>query len=75
MPKITINKDKCKGCYLCIEVCPKRLISKDEGLNINGYQPVKFRDSKECIGCALCAIICPDSCIEVWQEKSRKKKY
>jgi len=65
MPKITINRDKCKGCLLCVEVCPKKLISQENSLNKKGYNPVKFKDKGECVGCALCAIICPDCCIEV----------
>ncbi len=67
MGKITINRDKCKGCLLCISVCPKELISADSKLNLRGVKPVKFKDSGECLGCALCAVICPDCCIEVYK--------
>lgn len=67
MAKITIDKDKCKGCLLCISVCPKNLISADKKLNRHGVKPVKFMESDECIGCMMCAIICPDCCIEVYK--------
>ncbi|MBN2831077.1 MAG: 4Fe-4S dicluster domain-containing protein [Candidatus Omnitrophica bacterium] len=67
MPKVTIDREKCKGCLLCVGVCPKKLISRDKSLNSKGHNPVKFQDKGECIGCALCAIICPDCCIEVYK--------
>ena len=70
--KIVIDSERCKGCYLCIEVCPQKLITVSEELNQKGYHPAKFieknPDGKGCIGCAMCATICPDIAIEVWCE-------
>ncbi|MFA4842450.1 MAG: 4Fe-4S dicluster domain-containing protein [Candidatus Omnitrophota bacterium] len=65
MVNITINSDKCKGCLLCISVCPKGLIAKTKKLNKLGVNFVEFRDNGECAGCSMCAVICPDCCIEV----------
>ncbi len=65
MPKITINKEKCKGCLLCVSVCPQGLIIVAEELNLRGVKPVKFKSGGKCIGCSMCAVICPDCCIEV----------
>jgi len=42
MAKIIINRDKCKGCLLCISFCPKGLICVDKNLNCRGIRPVKF---------------------------------
>ncbi len=42
MAKITIDREKCKGCLLCISFCPKGLISVDKDLNRRGVKPVKF---------------------------------
>jgi len=67
MAKITINRERCKGCLLCVSACPKGLISKDGALNKRGVKPVKFQDNSDCLGCSLCAIICPDCCIEVYK--------
>lgn len=65
MGKIVIDKDVCKGCYLCISACPKHLIKKSLVSNVNGYFPVEFVDEKnECIGCAMCALNCPDVAIK-----------
>jgi len=67
MAKITINREKCKGCLLCIKFCPKGLLFIDKELNRRGVAPVKFKESDECIGCTMCALICPDCCIEVYK--------
>lgn len=66
MAKIIINKEKCKGCFLCVSVCPKKLIRASEKLNKKGIKPAVFIEG-ECLGCKFCAIVCPDSCIEVYK--------
>ena len=68
MAKIVINKEKCKGCFLCINFCPKKLIIKSKKLNKRGINYVEFlKEKNTCLGCAMCALICPDSCIEVYK--------
>jgi len=64
MGKIVINRERCKACYLCLGVCPKNAIGRDEELNSKGYYPAKFDAAKDCIGCAICARRCPDLAIE-----------
>ncbi len=66
MGKVIINREKCKACYLCINVCPKQILEVDGNLNKKGYHPVIFSEekSKDCIGCAICAQVCPDMAIE-----------
>lgn len=64
--RLTINEEKCKGCDLCISVCPKDILAKDvEKINLKGYNPVGVEDITKCTACAMCAIICPDSVIKV----------
>ncbi len=71
--KITIDRELCKGCYLCVSVCPKHVIAVSEKLNQKGYYPAEYieADSKEndrkCTGCSLCAVTCPDIAIEVYR--------
>lgn len=72
--KIVINRELCKGCYLCASVCPRNLIVVSDKLNQKGYYPAEFQERREgqkdrgCIGCATCATICPDVAIEVYRE-------
>lgn len=64
MGRIVIDRDVCKGCYLCISACPKGLLKKSNEPNLHGDFPVEFTDEKkECIGCAMCAMNCPDVAI------------
>ena len=61
MAKLTINVDACKGCSLCIQVCPKHILELNrEKLNAKGYHPIGIINMDECIGCASCARMCPD---------------
>ena len=50
MGKITIDKERCKGCGLCVLNCPKKIlvISETES-NRNGYFVVKMTDETACI--------------------------
>jgi 2-oxoglutarate ferredoxin oxidoreductase subunit delta len=68
--RIKIDTEKCKGCGLCITVCPKAGITSAKKANRSGYLPVEFSGTS-CSGCALCAVICPDAAIEVMREASQ----
>lgn len=64
MSYIKIDKTKCKACYLCVQVCPKKLIKKGTRPNSLGHFPIEFQDPEnQCIGCAMCAMRCPDLAI------------
>jgi len=67
--KITIDFELCKGCNLCVGVCPHKIIglSKDQ-FNKKGHHPAIVMDTEKCTGCALCATICPDVAITVYKE-------
>ena len=62
---VQIDKERCKGCLFCIEICPKNCISLSEELNLKGYFVAVFDPGKECNGCGNCALMCPDVAIEV----------
>ncbi len=66
---VTIDRDACKGCGLCVATCPKQVLRLDpDALNAKGYHPSEPAAPERCIACAMCAIICPDSAITVWKE-------
>lgn len=65
MAKIIIDQDRCKGCFLCVNFCPKGLIKKSVKLNKQGLNFVEFVLNGNCIGCRQCEVICPDCCIQV----------
>lgn len=66
MARAIIDEKVCKGCGLCVSVCPKKLLRlAAERMNDKGYNPAVMTDETACIGCAMCGIICPDSAIAV----------
>ena len=67
MARIKIDKDKCKGCMLCVVVCPRKLIAPSKKLNKLGMRYAEIVKKEGCTGCTLCAIMCPDVRIEVYK--------
>ncbi len=66
MNKVSFRTELCKGCGLCVDACPKKLIELNtEVLNEKGYHPAGIIDQEKCIACAMCAMMCPDVVIKV----------
>jgi len=66
---IIIDAERCKGCCLCISVCPKGIIGLSSHINRMGYTPAAVLEEKagECTGCTACAMMCPDTAISVYR--------
>ena len=65
--KVVINRELCKGCYLCVRACPMHVQQKDTEPNSTGTYPSKFAHPEKCIACGNCYEVCPDVCIEVYE--------
>jgi 2-oxoglutarate ferredoxin oxidoreductase subunit delta len=65
---ITIGSERCKGCELCMSVCPKGVLAMDTGMNSRGQHYARVAAPALCIGCLQCADICPDAAIEIDEE-------
>lgn len=71
---VIIEKEICKGCELCIAVCPQESLGLSSQININGYKYAVLKQDN-CTGCINCALVCPDVAITVYrQPKSAVKK-
>jgi len=65
---IVVDAERCKGCELCMTVCPKDLIQMADTFNAKGYRPALLVDPETaCTGCAICSVICPDAAITVYR--------
>jgi 2-oxoglutarate ferredoxin oxidoreductase subunit delta len=62
---INISSDCCKGCRLCITVCPKKVLGMSGTLNFKGHYHAETLRPSDCIGCLQCADICPDAAIQI----------
>ena len=65
MPRVDIERDRCKGCGLCVEACPQQVLEMSTEINVKGYFFAKPVRAHLCVGCRICAITCPDVAIEV----------
>src|SRR5256885_12454654 len=70
---VTIDIETCKGCILCVEVCPPRVLLMSEDTNRMGYRYPLLLDG--CTGCELCYKICPDYCFEVYRGPARSEEH
>ena len=57
--EIIINVERCKGCGICVEFCPKKVLSLDT------LGRVQVVNGEDCIACGQCELRCPDYAIFV----------
>ncbi len=62
--KVVIDAERCKGCGLCVAVCPPGVLALGD-LNAKGYSVAVLVDDEGCTSCTACALICPDAVITV----------
>ena len=60
-----IDDERCKGCELCVTVCPKKVLELSDESNAMGYFPVKQARPEDCVFCTTCCIMCPDVAITI----------
>jgi 2-oxoglutarate ferredoxin oxidoreductase subunit delta len=62
---VVIDVERCKGCELCIDACPPRVLSMTvHDRNEKGFlYPVL---TQGCTACRACAQVCPDYVFQVW---------
>ncbi len=68
--KVTIEKNRCKGCGLCVNTCPKKVLAMSKEINDKGYFFSFPENQAACIGCRFCAFMCPDVAITIEQEEA-----
>lgn len=57
--KINLDKKACRGCQLCVDICPVDVFTFDK----NEFT-ASVNKEDNCIGCLSCYYVCPSTCIE-----------
>jgi 2-oxoglutarate ferredoxin oxidoreductase subunit delta len=63
---LTINEAWCKGCVICVELCPEGVLVMEAG-------KAKIADLDKCTACGLCELRCPDFAITVVDKNKAQK--
>ncbi len=56
---VLIDSEECKGCALCFEACPPKVLRFGELLNRYGYRSAAYAGAG-CTGCGICFFACPE---------------
>ena len=62
---LVIDRERCKGCELCVAACPRDVLSMSTEFNEKGYRFPLLAPG--CIGCRACHDVCPDSVFDVYR--------
>ena len=61
---LTLQKDKCIGCGMCVNVCPHGVFDINIERDMAGKKAV-ITDRDACMECGACALNCPVQAIDV----------
>lgn len=62
--EVIFNSEQCDGCKLCIEFCPKELLTTDANkFNSRMLHYAVVIDLEDCVGCRQCERLCPTASI------------
>ena len=64
---VEVDRERCKGCELCVVACPADVLALSSEVNSRGYNFSHMKAPEKCVGCTSCAAVCPDSVIEVYR--------
>jgi 2-oxoglutarate ferredoxin oxidoreductase subunit delta len=64
--------ERCKGCGICVELCPKDVLEYDTKLNMHGAHPPRVAKIENCVGCGLCEEVCGDLAIFLRKKEEQK---
>ncbi len=71
--RVVVDKERCKGCHLCVSACPFHILALSQGVNGKGYHFAEMTKEELCVGCGSCGLVCPDSVLSVYKLKVEDK--
>ena len=66
---VCIEEQVCKGCGICVDNCPKKILVISDRRNAKGANVVEQIDPEKCVECKTCQDTCPDLAIWVCSEQ------
>ena len=61
--EISVDTFLCKGCGICVEMCPRKVFEWSQELSEKGvHYPIAMHVDR-CAKCRLCEFLCPDFAI------------
>ncbi len=66
MGAVDINHRWCKGCGVCVAVCPKQALRLEHEKSVC--------DPEKCVACGMCELYCPDLAILVDKTEKPEKR-
>jgi len=69
---IKVDREKCKSCSLCVDICPNHVFKVSMGFNKMGYHYIEADNQQVCNGCKRCVLVCPDVAIEIYKTDEEK---
>jgi ferredoxin len=58
MVDILIHENSCRGCEMCVDICPTNVFEYDAA-----SRKAVVRYKEDCIACLSCAYLCPSGAI------------
>ena len=65
-PRIEVIEDYCKGCEICVALCPTQVLEMKADPTRWVGAIVKVVRPEACTRCMLCEVHCPDFAIKVY---------
>ena len=63
--QVYLIPERCKGCRICVELCPRDVLEVSQQTNAKGYHlpDIIAGEERACVHCEFCTLVCPEFAI------------